>query len=64
MHEQHKSHENRYRVEIGHTMVTVEGNTVQEALHAARIRLCRELPRLWDVIQSMDDHCFRVMRLT
>jgi hypothetical protein len=64
MHEQKKLHENRYRVEIGHTSVTVEGETVQEALSAARIRLCRELPRLWDVIQSLEDHCFRVMRLT
>lgn len=61
----HDGHEPaaRYRVELGHSSVTVNGVTVQEALRAARLMLCRELPRMWDVIQSLDESRFRVIRL-
>ena len=55
--------EREYRVMLGHSSVKVRGRTVQEALRAARDRLCRELPRLWDVIQTLDDASFRVRQL-
>ena len=49
-----------YRVSVGHFTVTVEGRTKEEAITAARRQLCRELPRMWDVIQSLETSRFEV----
>jgi hypothetical protein len=50
-----------YRVEVGHVTLSVRGASPAEAIRIARSRLCLELPRLWDVIRSMDDSRFRVV---
>ncbi|MCA9266534.1 MAG: hypothetical protein KDA60_21890 [Planctomycetales bacterium] len=55
--------EHKYEVSVGHTSVTVTGTSVSDAIRHARQRLCRELPRLWDVIQSLDEQRFRVMEV-
>ena len=49
-----------YRVQVGHAEVCVTGRSVQEAIQLARRKLSIELPRLYDVIQSMDESQFRV----
>ncbi|MCP4190358.1 MAG: hypothetical protein GY768_07000 [Planctomycetaceae bacterium] len=53
----------RYRVSLGHASVTVDGFSPAEALHAARIRLSLDLPRLYDVIHSLEDGRFEVTKL-
>ena len=53
----------RYRVCVGHSSVTVDGFSPAEAIHAARIRLSLDLPRLYDVIHSLEDHRFEVTQL-
>jgi hypothetical protein len=50
-----------YRVRLGHAEVRVQGESAQEALRQARRQLCRDMPRLWDVIQSLDDNRFQVV---
>ena len=50
----------KFSVTVGHASVTVEGMTHDEAIERARRQLCLELPRMWDVIQSMDDSRFLV----
>jgi hypothetical protein len=50
----------RYRVRLGHAEVRVEGHSPHEAIQLARRQLCRELPRLWDVIQRLEDNRFHV----
>jgi hypothetical protein len=47
-----------YQVSVGHFTVKVEGRTKEEAITAARRQLCRELPRMWDVIQSLETSRF------
>lgn len=49
-----------YRVRLGHAEVRVQGESAQDAVRHARRQLCRDLPRLWDVIQSLDDNRFQV----
>lgn len=49
-----------YRVSVGHFSVKVEGRTRDEAIKEARRKLCHDLPRMWDVIQGLDDHRFEV----
>ena len=49
-----------YRVRVGHTEVRVRGRSVAEAIQLARRQLSIELPRLYDVIQAMDESRFRV----
>lgn len=53
-------HLGTFQVQVGHMTVTVKGHTQQEAIAAARRRLCLELPRLWDVIQMLDPDRFQV----
>lgn len=50
----------RYRVRLGHAEVQVEGHSPHEAIQLARRRLCQELPRLWDVIQTAEESRFQV----
>ena len=49
-----------FQVRVGHTTVTVKGMNRDDAIEHARERLCLDMPRMWDVIQSLDDHRFEV----
>lgn len=51
---------NRYSVRVGFAMVTVEGASRAEIIQAARRQLCLEMPRMWDVIQSLGEERFQV----
>lgn len=59
-HEPEKHPGKNYQVRIGHTIVTVDGFDRADAIQAARTRLCLDMPRFWDVIQSIDDKRFEV----
>lgn len=50
----------KYMVTVGHASVTVECSTERRAIHEARRRLSHDMPRLWDVIQTMADNRFQV----
>jgi len=52
----------RFFVRVGHTTITVESHSVEEAIKKARQVLCQQLPRLWDVIQKLDENRFEVAR--
>ena len=43
--------------------VCVEGASLEEAIREARRRFCLDMPRLWDLIQSIDVSRFRVRSL-
>lgn len=47
-------------VRVGLTTVTVSGDSRADAIRQARRKLCREMPRMWDVIQSLDESRFQV----
>ncbi|MCA9178930.1 MAG: hypothetical protein KDB14_30915 [Planctomycetales bacterium] len=49
-----------FRVRVGHEQLLVRGCDRADALREARRRLCLELPRMWDVIQGLDDSRFDV----
>lgn len=49
-----------YQVSVGHFTVQVAGRTRDEAIQEARRKLCHELPRMWDVIQGLEDNRFQV----
>lgn len=49
-----------FRVRVGHAEVIVEGETVADAIRAARKKLSHDMPRLWDVIHRLEDKQFRV----
>jgi len=51
---------NTFHVRVGHTSVTVQGLSREDAIQHARQRLCLDMPRMWDVIQSLDDRRFEV----
>jgi len=50
----------RFRVQVGHSHLTVECDSQEQAIRLARSKLCAEMPRLWDVIKRMPDAHFRV----
>jgi hypothetical protein len=50
-----------FSVQVGHTTTTVPGRTPAEAIYEARRRLCQENPRMWDMIQQLDESRFTVM---
>ena len=52
-----------YSVQVGHTKITVPGRSPAEAIHEARRRLCQENPRMWDMIQQLDESRFEVVCL-
>ena len=54
----------RYEVIVGHARVQVTGASDAEAVEAARRRLCLDMPRMWDVIQTLDVQRFEVKRLS
>ena len=49
-----------YVVTIGHVQISVDASTPDEAIQVARRTLCDSSPRLWDVIQSVDNSRFQV----
>ena len=48
------------RVKVGHLTVDVEGQSKDGVILEARRRLSLEMPRMWDVISSMDDQQFEI----
>lgn len=50
----------KFRVQVGLTAVTVEGCSRGEIIEQARQKLCHQMPRMWDVIQAMDESRFCV----
>jgi len=54
----------QFRVDVGHSSVTVSGGSTREAVREAKRRLCADMPRMWDVISAMDARQFQVTRLT
>ena len=50
----------RFRVEVGHSQVIVLARDAAEAVREARLAFGRDMPRLWDVINRMDDGQFVV----
>ena len=49
-----------FRVTVGFSEVVVRCATRQDAVRMARKELCQEVPRLWDVIQQLEDKQFLV----
>jgi hypothetical protein len=52
-----------FSVQVGHTTVNVKGGSREEALQEARRQLCQDMPRMFDVIQLLDDSRFQVVPL-
>jgi hypothetical protein len=50
----------RFRVEVGHSQVIVLARDAAEAVREARLAFGRDMPRLWDVINRLDDGQFVV----
>jgi hypothetical protein len=48
----------KFNVTCGHHLIVVEAKNEREAIDEARRRLSVELPRLWDVISSMEESRF------
>lgn len=57
------SHQHKYQVSVGHASVIVQSDSPTEAIRAAREKLCRDFPRLWDVIAKLADSRFQVLDL-
>ena len=49
-----------FEVRVGHVRVTVAAESREDAVIAARRRFCDEMPRMWDVIQTLADEKFEV----
>lgn len=49
-----------FRVKVGHAEVTVNARSPAEAIRRGRTQLSLEIPRMWDVIYSIDESMFRV----
>lgn len=50
-----------YDVQVGLMRVRVKGMHRDDAIHNARLQLCREMPRMWDVIHELADARFEVI---
>lgn len=50
-----------FEVKVGLMSVVVRGTTQEEAISNARMQLSRDLPRMWDVIHSLDKSRFSVI---
>lgn len=53
----------KYQVSVGHASVIVQSNSPVDAIRMAREKLCRDFPRLWDVISKLADSRFQVLDL-
>lgn len=61
MHDHEPIYEVRsFVVRVGHTQVRVQGKSKEEAIREARRQLSLDLPRMWDVIHSLDDSRFEI----
>lgn len=49
----------KYSVTLGLETVTVEALSSTEAIRKARVALCEEWPRLWDVIMAKPEEAFK-----
>ena len=49
-----------YQVAVGHSEVTVQAKSPREAIRLARRKLAEELPRLYDVISTLDEAKFSI----
>ena len=49
-----------YRVRVGHTEVTVKATSADEAITLARLQLSQDLPRFYDIIQTLEPTRFDV----
>lgn len=52
-----------YKVIVGHATVNVFARSRDEAIQNARMRLCTEMPRMWDVINGLDARSFQIESL-
>ena len=52
-----------FRVDVGHSSVTVRCRRAEQAIPEARRKLAMEVPRLWDLIQKLEDERFKVVPL-
>ena len=55
-----KSLERTYEVRVGHARVRVQSASPAEAITQARARFCIDMPRMWDVIHSLEMNRFDV----
>ncbi len=53
----------QFEVRVGHWNLQVEATSIEGAVEEARRRLRDELPRLWDLIESLPRDRFRVRAL-
>ncbi len=53
----------RYRVKLGHSEVSVECGSKEEAIRLARTKLSSDLSRLYDVIHGAEDEQFEVIEV-
>jgi len=52
-----------FRVDVGHSSVTVRCQRAEQAIPEARRKLAMEVPRMWDLIQQLEDERFNVVPL-
>jgi len=52
-----------FRITVGHVSLLVQAASEIEAISSARKQLCADMPRLWDVIEVLEEDRFRVERL-
>ena len=55
--------EQLFRVTVGHVSMLVQAGSTPDAIDQARRRMCADMPRLWDVIENLDEDRFLVERL-
>ena len=60
MHDHVQGNRAPYCVRVGFVTVDVVARDVRDAIRRARRVLCRDMPRLFDVITSLDESHFRV----
>lgn len=53
----------RYSVRVGLRQVEVNGHSREEAILRAREQLCADMPRMWDVIQTLAVNKFQIREL-
>ncbi len=50
----------KFQVRVGHSTVVVESSSPDDAVLQARHLLCADMPRMWDVIHSLEPSRFHV----
>ena len=49
-----------YRVKVGHMEIVVRARSVENAIAETRRQLVRDMPRLYDIIRSLESTKFEV----